>query len=231
MELTRYVDAYCERIAPHYWAEPVNALTNLTFVMAALIVWFFARQSRAPMTLALCLIEGAIGLGSYLFHTHAQVWALWADILPIALFVLVYLFAINREVLRLRPVLALGVTGAFFPFYALTLPLFQMLPGLGSSAIYGPVPLLILLYSVVLWGKQPVMARGFAIGAAILVLSLTLRTLDEPLCQIFPMGTHFLWHVLNGVMLGWMIVTYGRAWHAQSSEEMSPTLAGDAQGR
>ncbi|MBT8154477.1 ceramidase [Epibacterium ulvae] len=231
MELTRYVDAYCERIAPHYWAEPVNALTNLAFVMVAVLVWLFARQNRAPMTATLCMIEMVIGLGSYLFHTHAQVWALWADILPIAIFVLVYVFAINRDILGLRRVRAYGLTALFFPYYALTLPMFQMLPGLGSSAVYGPVPLLILLYAVVLWGKQPVMARGFAIGAAILVLSLTLRTLDEPLCPLFPMGTHFLWHVLNGGMLGWMIVTYARAWRVQSSEEMSPTLAGDAQGR
>jgi hypothetical protein len=48
------------------------------------------------------------------------------------------------------------------------------------------------------------------LGAAILVTSLTFRTLDGPLCQIVPFGTHFLWHVLNGLMLGWMIEVYRR---------------------
>jgi hypothetical protein len=27
---------------------------------------------------------------------------------------------------------------------------------------------------------------------------------------VIPLGTHFLWHVLNGIMLGWMIVVYLR---------------------
>jgi uncharacterized membrane protein len=59
-------------------------------------------------------------------------------------------------------------------------------------------------------GPAPQTARGLAIGAAILILSLTFRTLDEPLCGVVPVGTHFLWHILNGLMLGWMIVVYVR---------------------
>ncbi|MQQ07720.1 hypothetical protein GFB49_04560 [Epibacterium sp. SM1979] len=228
MELNRYVDAYCERLDPHYWAEPWNAVTNLAFVIVALLVWRLEKQHRAPMTAALCGIEAVIGVGSYLFHTHAVIWAMIADVTPIAGFVLVFIFAINRDILRLRPAYAYGLTALFFPFYALTLPMFQMLPGLGSSAVYGPVPLLILLYALYLSRRMPQLAQGFCIGAAILVLSMTLRTLDEPLCQIFPQGTHFMWHILNAVMLGWMIVVYGRAWRSQSGDQPSPTLASDA---
>jgi len=35
-----------------------------------------------------------------------------------------------------------------------------------------------------------------------------------PACVDFPLGTHFLWHILNAVMLGWMIEVYHR--HALS---------------
>lgn len=35
-------------------------------------------------------------------------------------------------------------------------------------------------------------------------VSLTLRTVDEPLCGSIPSGTHFLWHVLNAVTL-WLV--------------------------
>ncbi len=49
-----------------------------------------------------------------------------------------------------------------------------------------------------------------ALGAGVLVVSLTFRTLDDPLCDAIPMGTHFLWHILNGLMLGWMIEVYRR---------------------
>ena len=44
----------------------------------------------------------------------------------------------------------------------------------------------------------------------ILVVSLFFRTVDEPLCRDFPLGTHFMWHMLNGLMLGWMIEVYRR---------------------
>ena len=40
---------------------------------------------------SLDMILAAIGIGSYLFHTHARVWALYADVIPIQLFILVYL--------------------------------------------------------------------------------------------------------------------------------------------
>ena len=39
----------------------------------------------------LALILAAIGIGSYLFHTHARVWAMLADVVPIQAFILVYL--------------------------------------------------------------------------------------------------------------------------------------------
>ena len=53
-------------------------------------------------------------------------------------------------------------------------------------------------------------ARGLALGAALLALSITFRALDGPLCAAWPIGTHFLWHLLNAAMLGWMIVVYHR---------------------
>jgi len=87
-------------------------------------------------------------------------------------------------------------------------PLFGLIPGLGSSASYAPVPLLIAGYAWLMRTRAPDTARGLAIGAGLLVLSLTARTLDEPLCGALPMGTHFLWHILNAVMLGWMIEVY-----------------------
>jgi hypothetical protein len=99
---------------------------------------------------------------------------------------------------------------AFVPYAAVTVPLFALIPGLGSSAGYVPVPVLIAGYALILRKPAPETSRGLAIGAGLLVLSLTARTLDEPLCAAIPLGTHFLWHLLNAVMLGWMIEVYRR---------------------
>ncbi len=210
MDLTRQIDSYCERLDASYWAEPVNAVTNAAFLIAALVMALRLRGQRLPLAWALVATLTGIGIGSYLFHTYAQVWAAMADVIPILIFILLYIFAINRDVWGLRIWPALGLTVLFFPYAAALVPVFSLVPGLGSSAGYAPVPLLILIYAYLLRNRAPDTARGLAIGAGILIVSITFRSLDPILCAAFPLGTHFLWHILNGLMLGWMIEVYRR---------------------
>jgi hypothetical protein len=211
MDWFQEIDGYCERLSPAYWAEPINAVTNAAFLVAALIMWMRVRGQGMPLAVVLVAILAAIGVGSYLFHTHAQVWAALADVAPILLYILVYIFAINRDVWQMRPLLAAVVTALFVPYAAATIPVFQLVPGLGGSAAYAPVPLLILIYAFLLRNRAPDTARGLAIGAVILIASITFRALDEPICGHLPLGTHFMWHILNATMLGWMIEVYRRA--------------------
>lgn len=222
MELTQYIDGYCERTDFTYWAEPVNAVTNAAFVIAALIMW--RRTAGLPLARALCVVLALIGLGSYLFHTHAQVWSAIADTTPIAAFILLYVYVANRHFLEFRTLPALGLTAAFIPYVLVTYPVFSRLPFFEVSAGYWPVPLLIAIYAVLLRNRAPDTARGLAIGAGILVLSLAFRTADMPVCDSFPLGTHFLWHILNGIMLGWMIEVYRR--HMQGPEPTVQAVAG-----
>jgi hypothetical protein len=210
MDWFQEIDGYCERLTPAYWAEPINALTNAAFLIAAFIMWRRVRGQGMPLAMLLVVILAAIGIGSYLFHTHAQVWAALADVAPILLYILVYIFAINRDVWQMRPLPAAMVTALFIPYTAATLPLFQLVPGLGGSAAYAPVPLLILIYAFLLRNRTPETARGLAIGAFVLIASITFRALDEPLCMQLTLGTHFMWHILNATMLGWMIEVYRR---------------------
>ncbi|RDD72171.1 MULTISPECIES: ceramidase domain-containing protein [Paracoccus] len=204
------VDAYCERTGPDYWSEPINALTNMAFLIAALVLWPRLRGPEMAMGRALAAVLFVIGLGSWLFHTHANRLTGLMDVLPILGFILLYVFAATRDYFGARPWIAALVTAGFIPYAAATVPIFAMIPGLGSSASYAPVPLLILVYAVLLRNRLPETARGLAIGAGILIVSLTFRTLDQPLCGTLPFGTHFLWHVLNAVMLGWMIEVWRR---------------------
>ena len=201
MDWTRAVYGYCERMGPDYWAEPVNAVTNAAFLIAAAVMW---RRTQG-LGHVLCILLALIGVGSFLFHTHAQTWAGLADVLPILGFVLVYIYAAHRDFWGHGPLWSGIMVALFFPFAAATVPVFMMIPGLGGSAAYFPVPLLILIHAALLRPRAPAAARGLAIGAAILLVSLTARILDEPLCAAIPLGTHFAWHILNAVMLGWMI--------------------------
>lgn len=206
--LLQTVDGYCERTGPTYWAEPINALTNVAFVIAAFVMW--PRTAGMPLARAMCVCVGVIGVGSYLFHTHAQVWAALADVTPIAAFILLYLFALNRHVFGVGALAALGLTALFIPYAAMTVPLFQRIPGFGSSAGYAPVVLLIFLYAALIRATDRSLARGLALGGAVLSVSLAFRTADELLCMYWPTGTHFMWHLLNGVVLAWMIEVYRR---------------------
>jgi len=208
MGWSRQIDGYCERLGPEYWAEPWNAVTNAAFLIAALILAMRLRGGPFGLSHVLVGILAAIGIGSYLFHTHATVWAVTADAVPILLFILVYIFAINRDVWQLSFWPALGLTGLFFPYAALVGSAFGLIPWLGGSAGYAPVALLIPIYAALLWRREPETARGLALGGGLSILSLTFRTIDEPLCDFVPRGTHFLWHVINGIVLGWMIHVY-----------------------
>ncbi len=215
MEWLAAVDGYCERLGPGYWAEPANALTNAAFGIAAF--WMWRRVAGLGLARGMCGILGLIGVGSFLFHTHANRLTGLMDVLPILAFILFYVFAASRDMLGLKGWQAGLCVVAFFPYAAATVPLWGLVPGLGSSAGYAPVPVLILLYAWLMRGR-PDAARGLAIGAGVLIVSLTFRTLDAPLCGAVPVGTHFMWHILNGVMLGWMIEVYRRHRAAHAGE-------------
>lgn len=207
MDWLAAVDGYCERLDASYWAEPVNALTNAAFVIAAVVLW--RRSDQVTLARAMCVVLGLIGIGSFLFHTHANRLTVMMDVTPILAFILLYVFAASRDMLAMKGWQAALSTLAFLPYAAAAGYLFAQVPGLGGSAGYAPVPVLILLYAW-LMRAIPSTARGLAAGAAVLVVSLTFRTLDGPLCSALPLGTHFLWHILNALMLGWMIEVYRR---------------------
>lgn len=204
------IDGYCERLGPAYWAEPVNAVTNAAFLVAAAVMAWRLRGAQLPLANAMVVLLAVIGIGSYLFHTHAQGWAALADTTPILAFILVYLYASSRDYLGLSKLWSLVSVGLFFPFAAILVPLFAQVPVLSASAGYLPVVVLIAGYAVVLARRAPETARGLALGAGLLFVSITLRSLDMPLCESWPIGTHFAWHLLNGLLLGGMIEVYRR---------------------
>ncbi len=205
--LFRQMDIYCERTDLTYWSEPINALTNLAFLIAAVFMW---RRVTDAFGRALCIILFSIGVGSYLFHTHATVWAVILDVVPILLYVLLYIFLANFRYWNLPLLLAIIATVAYFPYTALVGGGLGLVPFFEISAQYWPLPILIAGYGLALSRKHPETGRGLLIGAAILTVSLTFRSIDETLCSLLPIGTHFMWHILNAIMLGWMIEVYRR---------------------
>ena len=95
MEWSAQVDGYCERLGPGFWAEPVNALTNLAFIVAA--IWAWRRGEGVVPVRVLAAILFAIGVGSGLFHTLATRWAGVADVVPILIYILTYIYLANKH--------------------------------------------------------------------------------------------------------------------------------------
>lgn len=198
------IDNYCERLGPDFWAEPVNALSNAAFILVAIVMLRRVHGDKGATVLGAILL--IIGIGSFLFHTFAQTWAALADVLPILAFILVYIYLATCRFWAAPWHTGLMVAVCYIPFTAmLSAGLGPLIGGLNGSLGYVPVVLVILLYALMLSKRAAKTARGLAFGAGILAVSLSLRTLDTDICARLPLGTHFMWHILNAIMLGWMI--------------------------
>jgi hypothetical protein len=194
------LDLYCERCGPGLLAEPINASTNVAFLIAAWASWILARRADALSAgiWGLIFLSVTIGVGSALFHTFATGWARWLDIIPILLFQLCFLWLYLRRIVGIGRSLAAASLAGFLAAALLG----RRFPGfLNGSLIYAPAFLVLVglgLYHF--WHRQP--ERLILLSAAsVFLLSLFFRSIDEAVCPRFPTGTHFLWHLLNALLL------------------------------
>ena len=197
-----YIDLYCERVAPGLWNEPLNAVTNLAFIAAGLLLVIALRHAdpaarRDPAILGLVALLFLIGLGSGLFHTFALFWAMLADVVPIAVFILLYMY------LALKRLIGLPLWGCLLGL-AIVLGLVVAMPTLFGFGVptYGVALAAMLGVGGFLhYGRRHPAGAPILVAGGVFALSLALRTADLPLCSVLPSGTHFLWHLLNAVVL------------------------------
>lgn len=212
MEAAGKIDIYCERVDPSFWAEPLNAVSNLAFIVAALVCWRVAGARRKDrMVVALAAILFAIGVGSFLWHTVAERWAGAADTIPILVFILVYLFAATRRFFGAPLWAALAAPAVFVGFSAAFAAGWNaVLPSANGSEGYFPVFIVLAGYGFVLGARGHPAARGLLTAAALFAVSLAFRSIDDAVCGAVPIGTHFLWHTLNGLLLGVVLTAFIR---------------------
>lgn len=223
MSLTEQIFIYCERGQdPAFWAEPLNALTNGAFIIAAAVAtrdYLAAPVGRRTLPAALLIaLTYTIGVGSFLFHTYATRWAALADTIPIALFMLAYFAFLLRRFLGLPWIVVLAGVAAFYGaiWYAGTiqcrydtlLPITSRTGArcLNGSISYGPAVLALIGAAILLALLRHPAWRLVGAAGLVFLASMTFRTLDLELCNSIRaggmvIGTHFLWHVLNAVTL------------------------------
>lgn len=222
MDPSRKIFGYCERgLDPGFWAEPVNAVTNGGFILAGFItlmlLWRRPAGEAKLLRSALVLNLFVIGAGSFLFHTYATPWAAAADVAPIGIFMLAYLAYALYVFARLPAILAIAAIGGFA--YTIHLAMTANCRALGLdwallettnclNGSFGYLPALAAMLLIGAWlgvRRHPAAAYVFGAGLVFLV-SVTFRSLDRVLCDSItfmdkPLGTHFLWHTLNSVVL------------------------------
>ena len=211
---TRLIDDYCERCGTQagFWGEPVNAITNGAFLVAALWVLYEARSRDRLDCLSglLCANLILIGVGSFLFHTFATRWALWADVIPIVTLVLLYFWAILLRAHQLRCYLSALIMILFALASWVLISLLAETAIGGANAGYLAAWLLIVGNAAVLCWRKHKLAPWLCGGAGIFLISLAMRMADEPVCACIPIGTHFLWHILNAALFGVLLTGYVR---------------------
>ena len=194
------IDLYCERPGPGLWSEPVNAITNLSFFVAAIAIWRHASRHNSHSFDAWLLIGLAlsIGVGSMLFHTYATTWARILDIVPILMFQVAYLWIYGRKIIKFKPGNLSGIV-ALFIFTAYIGRQFSDV--LNGSLIYAPAFALLLGLGLYHFYNARIERTLLLWAAGVFSLSLFFRSIDMTICANLSLGTHFLWHLLNGLVV------------------------------
>lgn len=206
MDWLQAIDGYCERTSAAFWAEPVNAVTNLAFLVAALVGFRLWRRSGRgdAASLFLVVLVAVIGIGSFLFHSFANRWSSLADVVPIAVFIYAYFGLALVRFVGLRPLFAALATLAFLGASFLAEPL--LAPLAGSSSGYVPALLALIGIGGGLTMAGQAQGRLVLMAGGVFAVSLGFRMADQPLCDDWPLGTHFAWHILNATTLGLLLV-------------------------
>ena len=193
------MDAYCERVGMGLFAEPLNAVSNVSFLLAAWAAWVLATRTGtlSAGVRVLIALAASVGIGSILWHTYPTMLTLLLDIIPILIFIVWFIWLYTRDIVGMRTQFAAASTAAFLLATFLVIPLSGVLHG---ALVYTP-GLIVTLVLGVFHAREQRAARFTLLAAAgVYLAALFFRTIDNEVCPVLPIGTHFLWHLLIGLV-------------------------------
>ncbi len=201
----RPLNIYCERLSADFWAEPTNALTNIFIFLGGFLSLMLinklpktSMRTHGRVAAAFAIITS---FGSFLFHTRANTLTVWLDIAPISFFEIAvinfYLLFIFKKSKAFRIPFLIA-----FIVISIGLEISPAKQFLNRSLTYFPSLILLGAFSYLLYKDRILnVAKWTFLGLLSFCSSLTARTLDMQVCDAFPLGTHFLWHTLNGLVI------------------------------
>ena len=213
--------SYCETPAdPALWTfpvEPFNTASNGVIVMFGLLGFYFVAK-RAPRQYdlyLLCLLLTLTGIGSGIWHGLRDGQALFWEVRSGLFFLFAIVFCWARR-LWSYPGAVIALAAFYFGFDASREIANNMLGIPGRWLAITPLVLGfggVMVAQTAFRAKDAALTGGLALAAAL--TAVTFRTLDQTVCQSFPIGTHFLWHsfLSAGGFLGIITLIRLPAWN------------------
>jgi hypothetical protein len=183
---------YCEISRFGHITQPINVAGNLGFLILFFFSWYMIGLRFLTITALLIFI------GSSIWHATLHPLGLAFDIMPILLWVILFIWEISKNILlkSQRYFIILMFLLSSLVITKLTSHIFPMRSGIfiaGSS--------LLLLASYYTYYINRHYAFLLVNASFLLNLAIIARLADLPFCDTIPIGTHWLWHLMASFAL------------------------------
>lgn len=195
----------CERHGLGFIAEPLNVLSSFAFIFVAMMITRYYRREEdiidkwrwdIRVMISLCFV---IGVNSVVFHAFPTPMTELLDTIAIVAFIMIYFLSVLFRIGRCNPFQA-GI--CFVAFLGFSHMLVSQFPeALNDSIGYLSSMIALIMIAVHLHLKARPSSQHFMLAAIVGVVSLFCRAIDKEICPMLPIGSHFLWHMLNATLL------------------------------
>lgn len=195
----------CERAGLGFLQEPLNVLSSFAFVFVAVAIYrhYHRHEDLQKKWIwdvhALTFITFLIGVNSVAFHAVPTPVTELADTVTIVLFIILYFWSVLFRIGR-TTIFQAGI--CFTAFLGFSHILVHQFPrALNDSIGYLSSMIALIMIAVYLYLKARPSSTHFMMAAIIGVVSLFCRAIDREICPMLPIGSHFLWHMLNATLI------------------------------
>jgi hypothetical protein len=205
MESMSHWYGVCERTGMGLLEEPLNALSNFAFIYVAFAIYRFYRshediqQHRIWDVQIMTLMILLIGINSILFHVYPTPVTELMDTIPIVIFILLYFVSVIFRIGKCNVFQGIIASIAFLGFSHMLVAQFPR--ALNDSIGYLSSMIALIVIAVYLHLRARPSSQYFMLAAIIGVVSLFARAIDREVCDMWPVGTHFIWHLCNATLL------------------------------
>jgi len=205
MDLSSHWYGVCERHGLGLFAEPLNLLSNFGFIYVAIAIYRYWRthediEARWIWDIkVLNLLILIIGVNSLVFHANPTQLTEIADTIPIVCFILIYFLSVLFRIGKCTKFQAFVCFTAFVGFSHVLVHQFPR--ALNDSIGYLSSMMALIVIAVWLHLRARPSSQYFMLAALVGVVSLFCRAIDREVCELWPYGTHFIWHACNATLL------------------------------